>query len=95
MNGTTTESITASATAGNRGAARSVGMVCYVAKRAAVSVSALSGSLARLRDEMRRNAPHMAEGGTVTLWADELDLAARVLSDEREELVGVLGEVAR
>lgn len=74
------------------GALSTPAMLRYQAREFTVpTLTALSSSLARLRAEIERQAQDSSESGTLSIWADELRLAVRVLTHEREELLGALG----
>ena len=74
------------------GALSTPAMLRYQAENFTVpTLTALMASLSRLRGAIEDEAQTSSESGTLGIWADELRLAARVLSHEREELLGALG----
>jgi hypothetical protein len=73
------------------GALRPPAMLRYQVKNFTTpTLTAVSASLARLRKEIEDIAEDSSESGTLGVWADELRLAVRVLSHERDELLGSL-----
>ena len=78
------------------GALSTPAMLRYQAQTFTVpTLSALSSSLARLRDEIERQAETSSESGTLSSWADELRLTVRVLTHEWGELQDALGKVTQ